>query len=1095
MSTKTNASVERVGILMVEDSSTQAEKLRHLLDQNHYEVTVAKNGKEALALLVGFAPELVITDIVMPEMDGYELCHRIKEDVHTEDVPVILLTSLSNAEDVLEGLACGADSFITKPYNEDYLLTNLKQILANRRLRNGQRVRIGVEIMFGGKRRFITADQQQMLTLLISTYEAAVHRNTELIQTQEELSTLNVRLEDMVAERTAALVAEIAVRKQAEDELRESEERYRALVDSAPDAIIVYRGDEILYANAVAVRLTGLETLENLMAKSVLDVIHPDEQKQVAERMRLGMEGQYLPLRETKLLRPDGEVVFIETVGRPVNYKGENAVQVYVRDITERKRAEEELRFSNTLLRTQQEASIDGILVVDENGAILSANKRFAELMDVPLELLEKRDDGPVLRIAVSRMADPESFLQRVRYLYEHRQEVSREEIPLKDGRTFDRYSAPIFGDDGQYYGRVWYFRDITDRKIAESHIERLSRFPAENPNPVMRILANGVVEYANAPAASLLANMRAEAGSHIASAWQKHVDQALRTGQMLSREMSIGYRHFSVTLAPVVDQDYANVYANEITERKHAEDALRASEMKFRSIVDNIGIGVCLIGPGMQIIEMNSQMRAWFPNVHQNDHPICYHVFNTPPEESSCKGCPTWQTLHDGRVHEFVKQTSQDGKGYTYRLISSPICNDRGEVIAAIEMVEDVSERLSLENQLRQAQKMEAIGQLAGGVAHDFNNILQAIVGYSSMLLDRLPEQDDTREFAEEIAQGADRAAMLTRQLLAFSRRQVLEMDDLDLNKVIKGVAKMIRRIIGEDINVQIMEGRRLGTVHADCGQMEQVLLNLCVNARDAMPEGGTLTIETENVAMDNEYCAAHAWASPGRYVLLSVTDTGCGMDAQTQARIFEPFFTTKELGKGTGLGLATVYGIVRQHEGMIQVYSEVGKGTMFKIYLPIVEREASTVGVKVVERPRGGAETILVAEDDPTLQKLTALMLSHAGYTVLLANDGEEALDVFGAHAAEIALVLLDVVMPKKGGRAVYDALHQRYPRLRFLFSSGYSANAIHTGFVLKEGIELIQKPFAPDALLRKVREVLDKPDAGLIPESDPTQEGDAE
>jgi CheY-like chemotaxis protein len=277
----------------------------------------------------------------------------------------------------------------------------------------------------------------------------------------------------------------------------------------------------------------------------------------------------------------------------------------------------------------------------------------------------------------------------------------------------------------------------------------------------------------------------------------------------------------------------------------------------------------------------------------------------------------------------------------------------------------------------------------------------------------------------------------------------------------------------------------------------MEQVLLNFCVNARDAMLEGGTLTIDTENVLMDAEYCAAHAWATPGNYVLLSVTDTGCGMDAETQAHIFEPFFTTKELGKGTGLGLATVYGIVRQHQGMIQVYSEPEKGTTFKVYLPCVERAAATVAPKVAGRARGGTETILVAEDDATLRKLAELILETAGYTVLLATNGREALDVFEKHAcgtdgsANIDLCLLDVIMPKLGGKAVYDALRPLHPRLRFLFSSGYSTSAIHRDLVLEEGIGLIQKPYAPDALLRKVRQVLD--DVALIAEADPISESD--
>ncbi|MBX7255207.1 MAG: response regulator [Candidatus Hydrogenedentes bacterium] len=386
--------------------------------------------------------------------------------------------------------------------------------------------------------------------------------------------------------------------------------------------------------------------------------------------------------------------------------------------------------------------------------------------------------------------------------------------------------------------------------------------------------------------------------------------------------------------------------------------------------------------------------------------------------------------------------------------------------------------EREELEEQYRQAQKMEAIGQLAGGVAHDFNNILQAILGYGSLLRDRLPSDGEASEFTDEILQATQRASTLTRQLLAFSRRQILTIEDLDLSSVINGMIKMLRRVIGEDIEVNVSHGPELGVVHADRGQMEQVLLNLCLNARDAMPEGGVISIETESVTIDEEYCNAHAWASPGRFVLLSVTDTGCGMSAETQARIFEPFFTTKDLGKGTGLGLATVYGIVRQHQGMIQVYSEVGKGSRFKVYLPSFDQTVTkSLKSEVLEPARGGSETILVAEDEEMLQRLAVRILESAGFTVLLATNGEEAVEIFEKHADKIDLAFLDVVMPKMSGKAVYDALRARFPRLRFLFSSGYSTSVIHTDFVLKEGIELIEKPYSPTALVRKVREILDR------------------
>jgi CheY-like chemotaxis protein len=322
----------------------------------------------------------------------------------------------------------------------------------------------------------------------------------------------------------------------------------------------------------------------------------------------------------------------------------------------------------------------------------------------------------------------------------------------------------------------------------------------------------------------------------------------------------------------------------------------------------------------------------------------------------------------------------------------------------------------------------------------------------------------------------AGNRAATLVRQLLAFSRRQVLEMRDVDLNEAVSDMLKMLRRLIGEHIALDFHAGHALGIVRADVGQMGQVLANLCVNARDAMPDGGTLTIETENVRIDEEYCQSHAWAKPGRFVLLSVTDTGCGMDSEILEKIFEPFFTTKGVGKGTGLGLSTVYGLVKQHEGMIHAYSEIGKGTAFKIYLPIVERLANGVGNKLEGDVAGGTETILLAEDDEMLRKLTRTILERAGYTVLTAGDGEEALEVFAQHADAIDLLLFDVMMPRLGGCAAYERIRGQRPGVRVLFASGYSMNAVHTNFVLEEGLALIQKPAQREDLLRAVRAALD-------------------
>jgi signal transduction histidine kinase len=385
-------------------------------------------------------------------------------------------------------------------------------------------------------------------------------------------------------------------------------------------------------------------------------------------------------------------------------------------------------------------------------------------------------------------------------------------------------------------------------------------------------------------------------------------------------------------------------------------------------------------------------------------------------------------------------------------------------------------AEREKLEAQLRQAKKMEGLGQLAGGIAHDFNNLLQVILGYTDiMTMDLGP---DRPKGLDAVRQAADRAADLTRQLLAFSRRQIIKPVNLDLNDLVQGVLKMIGRVIGEHIDLCFMPGERLGTVYADKGQIEQILMNLCVNARDAMPTGGTLTIETKNVAIGGEYCREHPWATEGRYVSLSVTDTGHGMDEATRAQIFDPFFTTKGVGQGTGLGLATVYGIVKQHNGLIDVYSEPGKGAAFKVHFPIVDRPAQNMEPKVEEPVVGGTETILVAEDEAMVRELVSRILQTAGYAVLTACDGEEALRVFEEHADAIDMAILDVMMPKLGGRDVMDRIQAKHPGMRFLFSSGYSETAIHTNFVIEEGLRLVTKPYRGAELLLTVREMLDAP-----------------
>ncbi len=379
---------------------------------------------------------------------------------------------------------------------------------------------------------------------------------------------------------------------------------------------------------------------------------------------------------------------------------------------------------------------------------------------------------------------------------------------------------------------------------------------------------------------------------------------------------------------------------------------------------------------------------------------------------------------------------------------------------------------------QLLQAQKMEAIGQLTGGIAHDFNNILTAIIGFGTLL--KMDEKDDLlRSYINHILTSAERAANLTRALLTFSRKQIINPKPVNLNDIIRRLEKLLSRLIGEDIELSIVITDKDLTVMADDGQIEQLLMNLATNAQHAMPEGGSLTIRTECVQLDYEFIKRHGFDKPGHYALLSIEDTGTGMDEKTRERIFEPFFTTKEIGKGTGLGLAMVYGIVKQHNGYINVYSEPDRGTIFRIYLPLIKSPVEEEKEAIVPMIERGTETVLVAEDDAQVRELIREILTEFGYTVLEAKDGEEAIQVFYENREKIQLLILDVIMPKRNGKEVYDEIKMERPDMEAIFVSGYDANIVYKKSIVKEGFDFIPKPILPDELLRKVRNVLDERD----------------
>ncbi len=510
--------------------------------------------------------------------------------------------------------------------------------------------------------------------------------------------------------------------------------------------------------------------------------------------------------------------------------------------------------------------------------------------------------------------------------------------------------------------------------------------------------------------------------------------------------------------------------------EHKRHEQALRESEARYRSLVQSAVYGIYRSTLEGQFLDVNPALIAML------GYDAAEEVRALDPQKDIyVRGEDRLRLRSEYERHRRldnveVKWKRKDGEAITVRL-SGRAVNQAGHTEVLEIIAEDVTERRILEDQFRQAQKMEAVGRLAGGVAHDFNNLLMVISGYTYVLLNQLGAADPRRKKAEAIQEATQRAATLTRQLLAFGRKQVLELKVIDLNAVVADISKLLRPLIGEDIEVVVTCDPRLGHTKADPGQVEQVIMNLAVNARDAMPGGGKLIIETRNVELDESYQRGHASVKPGRYVMLAVSDTGCGMDAETQLRIFEPFFTTKEKGKGTGLGLSTVYGIVKQSGGYVFAYSEPGRGTSFKVYLPQAEETAAE---SVPQRPARlglrGTESVLLVEDEESVRELIAEALKAQGYNLLVAGNGQEALALAAPANCRIDLVITDVVMPGMSGRELANRLAGSRPNTRVLYLSGYTEDAIVHHGVLDPGTAFLQKPFSLDALACKVREVLD-------------------
>jgi signal transduction histidine kinase/CheY-like chemotaxis protein/HAMP domain-containing protein len=500
----------------------------------------------------------------------------------------------------------------------------------------------------------------------------------------------------------------------------------------------------------------------------------------------------------------------------------------------------------------------------------------------------------------------------------------------------------------------------------------------------------------------------------------------------------------------------------------KEREEEVLASERKLKDLFERVEHAIFRLDRTGAIIETNNKF------------------------EACCNGAKHFSSLFRGDigVQKLVTTSSgalrsveetiigNDGKELIVSMSLYPDLDENNTLIGFDGYFIDITDKRKLEERLTQAQKMETVGLLAGGVAHDFNNLLTPILGYADLLLATMSAHDAKTSSLNQIKQAAERARDLTRQLLAFSRKQLLELKTVNLGYIIRMFESMLRRTILENISIEVRIGTDLGMVLADTGQIEQVLLNLAINAQDAMPNGGTLTIEAQNIELDESYTSRHPEIRPGRYVMLSVSDTGIGMDEATRQHIFEPFFTTKELGRGTGLGLSTVYGIVKQHGGSISVYSETGRGSVFKVFLPHMVEQNNTIEQRqsLPEKVAHGIEIVLVVEDNVMVRKLACDMLTSLGYQVLTAEDPDQCIELVKTLRGPLHLLLTDVVMPKMNGMDLFNNLHLLRPDMKVLFMSGYASHVIGQHGILSEGTPFIQKPFSLHALSQKIRQVLD-------------------
>jgi len=823
--------------------------------------------------------------------------------------------------------------------------------------------------------------------------------------------------------------------------LEESEKRYRQAIESSNDGVAIVQDGRHLYVNEKFLDMFGYGAGE-VAGIGATAIVHPEDRDRVEEFVRKGRAGEPTPSRyEFKGVRKDGSSLYVEASTSVIAYKGKPAGLGYFRDISGRRLSEGRKELTSTILKALNSPRDIKSLTRD----ILRLLKEYVGAESAGVRM-RSGDDFPYLEA----IGFPEGFIEEERSLLN-----CGSEADLREGKGDFRLAClcgSVIG--GGHNGFSPFFTEG-------------GSLWTNNASTLLSTEGNGT-------------GVVSLKGRCIREGYESMALVPLRSGDEI-----VGMLQFADKRPGLFTEEslqYLESMGSTIgiaLLRREAEERIRASEENYRDIFENAMEGMFRRTPEGLLLSVNPALARM--HGYASPEEMVLDVVDTSKRTHfvNQEELARYRELleKEGAVRGFAAEMyRKDGSTFLASFDTRTVTAGDGKIVYYDGIVQDITDKRMLEEQLRQAQKMEAVGTLAGGVAHDFNNLLTVIMGFANLIQMKIGPDDLLRPYADQIAASANKAADLTQSLLAFSRKQRISPEPHKINDVIRSTGKLLKRLLPEDIELKLDLCPTDPVARLDLTQIDQVLMNLATNARDAMPKGGRLLIRTGEATLEETFRKAHGFGRPGRYVLLSVSDSGVGMDPQTMARIFEPFFTTKEVGKGTGLGLASVYGIVKQHEGYVTVQSDFRWGTTFDIYLPLVE-QGSLKEEAPTDAVRKGTETLLVVEDDPDVRKMMTKILQTHGYATMEAANGEEAVSVYGEHKGTIDLVLLDVVMPGKNGKEVFDEIAGINPLVKAIFVSGYTGDIVIDKGIQSEKVDFLEKPLSVARLQGKVREVLDR------------------